>query len=111
MAQVILFNDSTVSRAKVIAVRTSSRMVDGISKALLIEQLKKKLRSGQIVKFVYLKSNGDIRVAFGTTNADFLKDKVRGWGDSRENYATSAYYDLEKGGWRSFRWENLIAVY
>lgn len=111
MAQVILLNDSTVSRAKVIAVRTSSRMVDGISKALLIEQLKKKLRSGQIVKFVYLKSNGDIRVACGTTNADFLKDKVRGWGDSRENYATSAYYDLEKGGWRSFRWENLIAVY
>lgn len=111
MAQVILFNDSTVSRAKVIAVRTSSRMVDGISKALLIEQLKKKLRSGQIVKFVYLKSNGDIRVAYGTTNADFLKDKVRGRGDSRENYATSAYYDLEKGGWRSFRWENLIAVY
>ena len=54
MAQVILFNDSTVSRAKVIAVRTSSRMVDGISTALLIEQLKKKLRSGQIVKFVLI---------------------------------------------------------
>lgn len=104
MAQVILLNDNTVVRAKVIAVRTSCRTVDGISKALLIEQLKQKLRSGQIVKFVYL-------VAYGTTNADFLKDKVRGWGDSRENYATSAYYDLEKGGWRSFRWENLIAVY
>lgn len=111
MAQVILLNDNTVVRAKVIAVRTSCRTVDGISKALLIEQLKQKLRSGQIVKFVYLKSNGDIRVAYGTTNADILKDKVRGWGDSRENYATSAYYDLEKGGWRSFRWENLIAVY
>ena len=111
MAQVILFNDSTVSRAKVIAVRTSSRMVDGISKALLIEQLKKKLRSGQIVKFVYLKSNGDIRVAYGTTNADFVKDKVCGWGESRECYATTAYFDLEKAAWRSFRWENLIAVY
>ena len=111
MAQVILLNDNTVVRAKVIAIRTSSRMVDGISKALLIEQLKKKLRSGQIVKFAYLKSNGDIRVAYGTTNADFVKDKVCEWGESRENYATSAYYDLEKGGWRSFRWENLIAVY
>ena len=111
MDQVILLNDNTVVRAKIIAVRTSSRMVDGISKALLIEQLKKKLRSGQIVKFAYLKSNGDIRVAYGTTNVDFVKDKVCGWGESRENYATSAYYDLEKGGWRSFRWENLIAVY
>ena len=111
MAQVILLNDNTVVRAKVIAVRTSSRMMDGISKALLIEQLKQKLRSGQIVKFVYLKSNGDIRVAYGTTNADFVKDKVCGWGVSREEYATTAYYDLESGGWRSFRWENLIAVY
>lgn len=111
MTQAILLNHNTAVRAKVIAVRTSSRMVDGISKALLIEQLKRKLRSGQIVKFAYLKSNGDIRVAYGTTNVDFVKDKIRGWGDSRENYATSAYYDLEKGGWRSFRWENLIAVY
>lgn len=111
MAQVILLNDNTVVRAKVIAVRTSCRTVDGISKALMIEQLKQKLRSGQIVKFVYLKSNSDIRVAYGTTNVDFVKDKVCGWGESRENYATSAYYDLEKGGWRSFRWENLIAVY
>lgn len=111
MTQAILLNHNTAVRAKVIAVRTSSRMVDGISKALLIEQLKRKLRSGQIVKFAYLKSNGDIRVAYGTTNVDFVKDKVCGWGECRENYATSAYYDLEKGGWRSFRWENLIAVY
>lgn len=111
MTQAILLNHNTAVRAKVIAVRTSSRMVDGISKALLIEQLKRKLRSGQIVKFAYLKSNGEVRVAFGTTNPDFVRDKVCGWGESRENYATTAYYDLEKGGWRSFRWENLIAVY
>ena len=111
MTQAILLNHNTAVRAKVIAVRTSSRMVDGISKALLIEQLKKKLRSGQIVKFAYLKSNGDIRVAYGTTNADFVKDKVCGWGESRECYATTAYFDLEKAAWRSFRWENLIAVY
>lgn len=111
MTQAILLNHNTAVRAKVIAVRTSSRMVDGISKALLIELLKRKLRSGQIVKFAYLKKDGSIRIAFGTTNPNFVADKVCGWGDSRENYATSAYYDLERGGWRSFRWENLIAVY
>lgn len=111
MAQVILLNNDTAVRAKVIAVRTSSRMVDGISKALLIEQLKRKLRSGQIVKFAYLKKDGSIRIAFGTTNPDFIADKVYGWGESRERYANTAYYDLESGGWRSFRWENLIAVY
>ena len=111
MAQVILLNDNTVVRAKVIAVRTSSRMVDGISKAILVEQLKKKLRSGQIVKFAYLKKDGSIRIAFGTTNPDFIADKVCGWGVSREEYATTAYFDLEKAAWRSFRWKNLIAVY
>lgn len=111
MAQVILLNHNTAVRAKVIAVRTSSRMVDGISKALLIEQLKKKLRSGQIVKFAYLKKDGSIRIAFGTTNPNFVADKVCGWGASREEFATTAYFDLERGGWRSFRWENLIAVY
>ena len=111
MAQVILLNHNTAVRAKVIAVRTSSRMMDGISKALLIEQLKKKLRSGQIVKFAYLKKDGSIRIAFGTTNPDFIADKVCGWGESRECYATTAYFDLEKAAWRSFRWENLIAVY
>ena len=111
MAQVILLNDNTVVRAKVIAVRTSSRMVDGISKAILVEQLKEKLRSEQIVKFAYLKSNGEVRIAYGTTHSDFIRDKVCGWGESRECYATTAYFDLEKAAWRSFRWENLIAVY
>ena len=111
MAQIIVLGHDTAVRANIITARTHAREVDGISKALLVEQLKKKLRSGQIVKFAYLKSNGDIRVAYGTTNVDFVKDKIRGWGESRENYATTAYYDLEKGGWRSFRWENLIAVY
>lgn len=111
MAQVILLNNNTAVRAKIIAVRTSCRTVDGISKAILVEQLKEKLRSGQIVKFAYLKKDGSIRIAFGTTNPDFIADKVCGWGVSREEYATTAYYDLESGGWRSFRWENLIAVY
>lgn len=111
MAQIILLNNDTAVRAKVIAVRTFCRRVDGISKAILVEQLKKKLRSGQIVKFAYLKKDGSIRIAYGTTKADFVANKVCGWGESRENYATTAYYDLESGGWRSFRWENLIAVY
>lgn len=111
MAQVILLNNDTAVRAKVIAVRTSSRMVDGISKAILVEQLKEKLRGRQIVKFAYLKKDGSIRIAYGTTKVDFVANKVCGWSESRENYATTAYYDLESGGWRSFRWENLIAVY
>lgn len=109
--QAIILNGITATRARVVTVRTNAREIDGISKAVLIEQLKNKLKSGNIVKFAYLKSNGEVRIAFGTTNPDFVKDKVCGWGESRESYATTAYFDLEKCGWRSFRWENLIAVF
>ncbi len=111
MNQLVILQPDTAIRAKVIAVRTEARTIDGIGKALLVEQLKAKLRSGRIVKFAYLKSNGDVRIAYGTTHPDFIRDKVCGWGESRETYATTAYYDLEKNAWRSFRWENLIAVY
>lgn len=109
--QAIILNGITATRARVVTVCTNAREVDGISKAILIEQLKNKLKSDKIVKFAYLKSNGEVRIAFGTTNPDFVKDKVCGWGESRENYATTAYFDLEKCGWRSFRWENLIAIF
>lgn len=111
MNQIILLNHNTAIRAEIISLRTHTREVDAIGKALLVEQLKKKLHSGKIVKFAYLKSNGEVRIAYGTTHEDFIRDKVAGYGASRESYATTAYYDLEKGAWRSFRWENLIAVY
>lgn len=109
--QAIILSSNTATRAEVVTLRTNARKIDGISKAILIEQLKEKLKSDKIVKFAYLKSNGEVRVAFGTTNSDFIKDKVCGWGQSRENFATTAYFDLEKCAWRSFRWENLIAVF
>ncbi len=102
MNQLVILQPDTAIRAKVITVRTEARTIDGIGKALLIKQLKAKLRSGRIVKFAYLKSNGDVRIAYGTTHPDFIRDKVCGWGESRENFAVTAYYDLEKGGMEKF---------
>lgn len=76
--QAIILSSNTAIRAEVITLRTNARKIDGISKAVLVEQLKEKLKSGKIVKFAYLKSNGEVRIAFGTTNHDFVKDKVYG---------------------------------
>ena len=76
--QAIILNGITATRARVIMVRTNAREIDGISKAVLVEQLKEKLKSGTIVKFVYLESDGGVRVAFGISNPDFIKDKVCG---------------------------------
>ena len=109
--QAIILNGITATRARVVTVRTNAREVDGIFKGNFDRAIEKQLKSDKIVKFAYLKSNGEVRIAFGTTNPDFVKDKVCGWGESRESYATTAYFDLEKCDWRSFRWENLIAVF
>ena len=43
--------------------------------------------------------------------ADLAAAKTNGRGASRELYKTTAYYDIEQGGWRSFRWETLVQVF
>ena len=42
---------------------------------------------------------------------NIAKAKTNGRGESRESFATTAYFDVEKGEWRSFRWETLIKVF
>jgi len=49
--QAIILSSNTAIRAKVITIRTNARKIDGISKAILIEQLKEKLKSGKICLF------------------------------------------------------------
>ena len=98
--QAIILSSNTAIRAEVITLRTNARKIDGISKAVLVEQLKEKLKSGKIVKFAYLKSNGEVRIAFGTTNPDFVKDKVCGWGESRESLLLL----------RILTWKNVVGV-
>lgn len=53
--QAIILNGITATRARVVTVRTNAREIDGISKAILIEQLKNKLKSGQNRKIRLLK--------------------------------------------------------
>ncbi len=108
MKPMIVTNSLSVTRMMVIAERTGSPMLAG-AKAMMIENLKKQMRSG-IAHFAYVKRNGSIREAWGTTNRGLAQKYTNGNGASRERYCTTAYFDVEAGGWRSFRWENLIAV-
>ena len=82
----------------------------GMSKAMLIEEAKRQMRLG-VCHFIYTKKNGEYREAWGTLVPSLVDKKIVGTGASRENYATSAYWDCEKSAWRSFRWENIVAVY
>lgn len=109
MSQIAIVNNMTAERAKVIAFRTHS-IDNGIVKAAMINELKTKLANG-IAHFAFVKKNGEIREAWGTTMGNIAKAKTNGRGESRESYATTAYFDVEKGEWRSFRWETLIRVF
>lgn len=109
-ANMIISNDSMmVTRMAVIARRTGSELMAG-AKAVLVEALKDRMRNG-IAHFVFQKKDGSYREAWGTTNRSLAQKYINGNGVTREAYATTAYFDVEAGGWRSFRWENLVMVY
>lgn len=105
---IVTTNALTVNRMNVIARRTGSELMAG-AKAMQIENLKKQMRSG-IAHFVYMKRNGELREAWGTLNDSLVEKNINGRGSSREHYFTSAYFDVEVAAWRSFRWENIVAV-
>ena len=93
---IITTDNQTITRMAVIAKRTDSEFMAG-AKAMM--------------HFVYQKKNGELREAWGTTNRSLVQKHVNGNGDSRERYATTAYFDVEKGNWRSFRWKNIVTVF
>lgn len=106
----IVTRDSmTSTRMAVIGRRTGSNLIAG-AKSMMILDLKRQMRNG-VAHFVYQKRNGELREAWGTTCQSIANKHTNGNGCNREAYMTTAYFDVEKGAWRSFRWETLIAVY
>ena len=106
---IITTNNLTVARMAVIAKRTSSDLMAG-AKAMMVESLKRQMKNG-IAHFVFMKKDGSLREAWGTTNKSLAEKHINGNGVCREFYCTTAYFDIERGAWRSFRWENIVAVY
>ncbi len=105
----LIITDTTAARMNVIAERTQNLLMAG-AKAMMIEALKEKLRDG-VAHFVFIKKNGEVREAFVTTNSAVASKYTNGNGISREYFKTTAYFDIEKGEWRSFRWESLVRVF
>ena len=101
-------NALVAAHIRTITVKTGSALM-GMSKALLIEEAKRQMRNG-VCHFIYLKKNGEVREAFGTLNKGVLNATLKGTGESPETWGCCYYHDTLKGGARSFRWQNLIAV-
>ena len=105
----LVITNGTATRMAVIAQRTQNLLIAG-AKAMMIESLKEKLRNG-VAHFLYIKKDGTIREAWGTTNAALAHKYTNGNGVSREIFKTTAYFDIEKSSWRSFRWESIVKVF
>jgi len=109
MIQILALNTMTATRAAIIGIRTKSNFMAGV-KSMMIESLKEKMHSG-VVHFVFIKKNGQVREAWGTLNRSLVEKHINNRGESREIYSTSAFFDIEKGEWRSFRWESIAQIF
>lgn len=105
----VVVNGMTAHRANVIFARTGS-VAMGVVNVQMIDLLKEKLRNG-VAHFIFIKKDGEVREAFGTTNAAVAAKYTNGNGISREYFKTTAFFDIEKSEWRSFRWESLVRVF
>lgn len=110
METMVVVNGMTAHRANVIYARTGSAAM-GVVKAQMIDLLKEKLRNG-VAHFLYKKQSTDeIREAWGTCNGQLMNATQNGRGLTGDAVHTVKYWDVEKGGYRSLRYENLIQVF
>lgn len=108
MTQLVAVNGMTAHRANVIARRTGSEAM-GVIKAQMIDLLKAKLQNG-VAHFVYMKKDGTLREAWGTCAGNLMKATQNGRGLSGDQVNIVKYFDVEAGGYRSTRYENLVQV-
>lgn len=78
------------------------------AQAWQVARLRAALRAGA-TRFTFQKQDGEVREALGTLNPAFFQYEYKG-SDRAESPTAIRYYDLEKGGWRSFRAERILKV-
>lgn len=72
-----------------------------------IEELRKKLLEG-IVEFSYTKKDGSLRTAKGTLCMDNIPEEQQPKATGTDTLEVFRYYDINSGGWRSFKVDNLV---
>lgn len=91
-------------------VMNNSDMMTATSKAIELEVLKKRMMRGEVVRFAYMKLNGEVRIAVGTLQPQAVKANIAGAGVPKRFYGMFAYLDLEKMAWRGFKEERFIGT-
>ena len=78
--------------------------------AKTVKTLREELKKG-VVTFQYMKKDGSIRTAKGTTNVGVIEENYTfkgGEGPSRHGYVS--YWDMDKGDWRCFDESRLLTA-
>ena len=107
-ATAVVLKDKTVERANIIAQRIGSLEI-AIVKAMMLEQLDAKLADNQLAHIIFQKKNGSLREMWCSTNPSLCSKHVKGV--HREHYGKKVVFDVEKGEFRSFRFESIIKVF
>ena len=111
MKKIAKISTSEVARytAKNIVMNNSDGLT-AISKAFELETIKKRMMCGEVVRFAYLKLNGEVRIAVGTLQPQAVQANIAGTGIPKRFYGMFAYLDLEKMAWRAFKEERFIGT-
>ena len=111
MRQMTTMSTSEIARytAKNI-VMNNVDMFTATSKAIAIEAMKKRMMSGECVRFAYMKKDGSVRIAVGTLQPQAVEANTVGTGVPKRFYGMFAYVDLEKMSWRAFLEERFIGT-
>ena len=94
-------------RAWVIARTTGKAFAVALAKSWQLYRLVKQMQAG-VVRFSYEKADGTLRRALGTLKD--VAEPIKGTGRPDDGQ-TVGYYDVETGGFRSFRSANLVSIY
>lgn len=84
-------------------------LTQSLQTSAMIETLQFKLINGT-AHFIYRKANGELREAWGTLLNKVVTKNINDYGEPRKYYNLQAYFDIEQQEWRSFKYENFIAI-
>lgn len=111
MKQIAALNTNEIARISVKnVVMNHVDVITATSKGLALEAMKKRMMRGEVVKFAYMKLNGELRIAVGTLQADAVKANVKGNGIPKRFYGMFSYLDLGVMQWRAFKEERFVGT-
>ena len=107
----IAITSKDAQRLSVIATRTNATTAVEFAmagaKMQMVRDLKERMKTS-VVEFYFIKRDGTLRHAYGTTS--LAAKLITGRGIPRESVKTTPFFDAEVGQWRSFRWESIVKV-